>query len=89
LIYYSAIKKDNKIYVGKRHGECFAKMTRCGVKNVGIDSVQGFITNKGKFVDREEAYKIAKSCGQYKREQLCSEDCALSTLKILFSEDLW
>jgi hypothetical protein len=89
MIYYSAIKKENKIYVGKRHHDCFAKMVRCGVDNVNIDSVQGFITDKGKFVERNEAYKIAKSCGQYKREQLCSKDCSPSTLKILFSEDLW
>jgi hypothetical protein len=88
MILCAAIKKDGKIYVGRRHCDCFAKMVRCGVEDVNIGSDQGFITDKGKFVSREEGYRIAKSCGQYKREQLCSTGLP-STLKILFSEDLY
>jgi hypothetical protein len=45
-----------------------------------IDVDQGFLTNEGKFVDREEAFKIALAANQL---------LAIHPLKELFSEDIW
>lgn len=42
---------------------------------------QGFITNKGRFVDREEAYLIAKEANQLLRD--------IEGKTILFSEDIY
>ena len=44
------------------------------------ESIQGFLTNKNRFVDREEGMKIAIDANQ-----LISN----TTSKILFSEDLY
>lgn len=42
---------------------------------------EGFITSYGRFVDRKEAYKIAKNIGQINYEKLSGD--------ILFSEDVF
>ncbi len=44
------------------------------------DSKQGFLTNRGRFVDRKEAEVIARNCGQVTGELIGS---------ILTSEDMW
>lgn len=42
---------------------------------------QGFITNTGRYVNRVEAYQIARSSGQLKEDT--------PTYPQLYSEDLW
>ena len=64
MIKHSAIKKDNIVYVGKRHHNCFATMAECGVNKIG--AIQGFVTDTGEFLTREEAAKHALDCGQIK-----------------------
>ena len=49
-------------------------LTRC-------ETIQGFITNKGRFVDRKEAFKIALAAGQI--------DESAGVDRELFSEDLY
>jgi len=49
-------------------------------RTVGSKHVQGFLTTTGRFVDRHEAFKIAKEVGQL------SPDDKGDTL---ISEDLW
>jgi hypothetical protein len=44
---------------------------------------QGFVTEDGKFVGREEALKIAVECGQVKMEN------KVGNKYMLFSEDLY
>lgn len=44
------------------------------------DHVQGFVTSKGRFVDRAEAERVARAAGQVTGEILGGE---------LTSEDLW
>lgn len=44
--------------------------------------IQGFVTSEGNFVDREQAYRLAKQNGQL------PEDFRRSS-GILYSEDLW
>ena len=74
-ILIAAIKKDGEVYTGKRHGDIFKNYKPFGGLNNGI---QGFITNKNRFVDRWEAAKIAYHSGQIKEQK-----------KILFSEDIY
>lgn len=49
-------------------------------RKVPTDAVQGFMTSEGRFVDRKEAERIARACGQLKGPMLGHE---------LTSEDLW
>lgn len=83
---YTAYNIDKGIVVtGHRHGQVIATMAMLtGLRTVqhGNDSVgeteQGFLTSKGRFVDRNEAGKIAFERGQITKETDC-----------LFSEDLY
>lgn len=74
MIKSAAIKKDGKIYTGRRHCDILADRSRpFGFLKNGE---QGFITDSEDFVDRREAAKIAFECGQIndKTEILYSED---------------
>jgi len=67
---------------GLRHGHCFTIMARIYKKEDRVEtlrcSIQGFLTSKNRFVDREEAGKIAFESKQIKEKTNC-----------LFSEDLY
>lgn len=63
------------IEIGRRHNDI---LVRFGKSHLDI-SKQGFYTSYGRFVDREEALKIAKESGQVKE----------TNSKRLFSEDLY
>jgi hypothetical protein len=73
----SAIKKNGKVYTGKRHCNILNDPVR--PKGFFRGSVQGFITAGGEFLNRKEAKKHAFDCGQI--EKTISKD--------LTSEDLW
>lgn len=49
----------------------------------GLPSVQGFVTNRQRFVDREQAYSIAYLADQIK------EKSGNPTSRTLFSEDIY
>lgn len=75
---------------GYRHAHCISVLkTLAGLRTVkfGPDSVgetiQGFIKNKDRFVDRLEAMEIAIKSGQVKKEELQNKRIGL------FSEDLY
>ena len=78
-------KANGIVLCGWRHGNIISQMKALTdlrtVKN-GMSSVgeyeQGFLTNKNRFVSREEAAAIAFLSGQTKDEK-----------KYLFSEDVW
>ncbi len=85
MIKEAAIKRksDEKVWTGHRHGDCISKIMKdesMEWKAVTHDKfIQGFVTDDGQFVDRHEAFKIAKECGQIKAEPwaeptLMSED---------------
>lgn len=77
-------KTDEEVVLcGCRHGDIFKQLKSLGFdpKKGYKEIEQGFITNKNKFLTREEAYIHAIICGQVK---LHRED-----MKSLFSEDLW
>lgn len=60
-----------------RHGNCINFMHALGLDH----SDHGFLTNRGRFVDRKEAARIAVAAGQATPRDGCNEN--------LFSEDVW
>lgn len=79
LIVSAAIRCDGVIVSVERpgrHGNCINFLWRRGVDQ----SDQGFLTNRGRFVGREEAAEIVQASGQgSKRDDING----------LFSEDMW
>lgn len=73
--------KTGYVVCGRRHHNCFTTVAMLqGVRKERNtkDEVQGFLTNKDRFVDRYEAAKIALASGQIKEPT-----------ERLFSEDVW
>ena len=74
------ISESYIIVQGKRHFNCFNKCLALGIDpDQNKDSIlEGFITSKGRFVDRIEAKKIARKAKQLIRNtvfpELISED---------------
>jgi len=67
-----------------RHADVIRYMVTQGSKSEeAFDAEQGFITNTGRFVNREEAYVIAKENGQFIRPEIDHVPGAL------FSENVW
>ncbi|MFW6024999.1 MAG: hypothetical protein ACOCRX_01525 [Candidatus Woesearchaeota archaeon] len=76
-IAFAAIKiKDGTILKGKSHSEIInnAEWGTCK----GSKIIQGFLTSKNRFVNREKAALIAFESQQIQKK-----------VRILFSEDLW
>ena len=77
MITDSAILKEGKIYTGRRHHNCIKSVVQAtGVRPAG--GKQGFVDNKGNFLDRVDALNLALECGQIKEPKIR-----------LYSEDLW
>jgi hypothetical protein len=64
------IKGTDKIYTGSEHYNILNKRDEnCKLIITDIDNIEyGFVTDDNKFVDREEAGKIAYECGQTKEK---------------------
>lgn len=56
-----------------------------------LREVQGFMTDKGEFLNREQAYTHALECGQGtpRRDSVIASGYAAYNGKELYSEDLW
>jgi len=83
----AAIIHNDKIYTGdgkSRHGEIGIKMIKDGAckRPYPGGNAQGFVTEDGKFVDRETALMMAIRAGQVKAGETCHR-------RMLFSEDLY
>ena len=64
----SALMYNDTIISGRRHSDCYATLKRFGVHDIYMpdrDS-QGFLTSWGRFVNRKEAWVIAKREDQIK-----------------------
>ena len=79
--------EDGKVYTAPRparHSDLFKTHARI-VEGILISPLaageQGFVTNSGRFVDREEALTIAAAAKQIIKKH--------GTLSRLFTEDLW
>lgn len=70
------------VFSGWRHPNCLYQMVAItGLRQAEAgEEVQGFLTNKNRFVDRIEGAEIALKCGQIKKLQFG---------KRLYSEDLY
>jgi len=69
------------VFGGIRHGSIFEMTQRIYPHDeYGNKTIQGFLTTKNRFLNREDALELVKSNGQLKKELLGSE---------LQSEDLW
>jgi len=76
--------KTGYVICGRRHHNCFAILGQVLQKDKNykdLDDVQGFLTNFDRFVNREEAWKIAESANQ-----IINQSGAKGTL---YSEDLY
>jgi len=76
MIKESAIRKEGKIYTGRRHHNILNDAKPFGFLRNGE---QGFVDNEGNFLTREEAAIKAIECGQikelkYHKAKLFSED---------------
>jgi hypothetical protein len=71
---------------GWRHGNCIYQMVAItGLKSIPEEAgeeVQGFLTNKNRFVDRKEGWDIAEAAGQINDRQRGGS-------RTLYSEDLY
>jgi len=76
MIVWAAIRKDGKIFTACRHGRIIQKYGRFAPPGFFIGAEQGFVTEGGEFVNRQEAARIAFECGQIKqpKKRLFSED---------------
>lgn len=71
----SALRKDNVIYSGVTHADCFRQAPKGELRC----AEQGFLTNSGDFVDRKLGLKIAEYYNQVVQkhpplDELLSED---------------
>lgn len=68
---------------GYRHCDCIVVMNLI-YKNDKFNQIQGFLTDKKRFVDRKEALQIARNANQLlKVDKTCTE------FTELYSEDVW
>lgn len=80
-------KLNDSIICGLRHGDCFETLGNFNVK-VGLSHIiEGFIDNKGNFLNRKEAFLKAVDCGQL--SQTTFEYKVSNGENELFSEDLY
>ncbi len=64
-----AVRIGDQVYTGSMHADAFAKAVNAGhPENAAMNS--GFLTSSGKFVDREEAARIASAARQTSKKSL-------------------
>lgn len=69
------------VICGWRHPNCgYSYLAANSTANRWDDCVQGFLTNKNRFLTRDEAFELVKTNGQLKEDLIGS---------VLTSEDLW
>jgi hypothetical protein len=84
----AGILVNGKVYNGHRHNHCLEAMnselswTMNRQQISQLEKIQGFITSEGRFVDRQEALKIAREANQILNESEVRGD-------LLYSEDLY
>lgn len=66
----------------KRHADVMMQAIQHNLPTNSYDCEQGFYTNLGRFVDRQEAMRIARDAGQIIRNPTFQPNT-------LFSEDVW
>ena len=64
----SAVSYQGEVFTGYRCGDAIKVLLRIYIDPKPSDIIQGFMTSKGRFVDRTEAYYIAEKNNQIKFE---------------------
>lgn len=75
------------IMCGNRHCDVFEKMHNMHIDYDRQSAEQGFLTNDATFVDRYEAFKIARAADQLLPK--AKEEYKDKVITQLFSEDVW
>ncbi len=95
IVVCAAMKKGEIIVAGARHYDMVMR-SQIEAMNVGSHGwEQGFIDQKGKFLTREEAWKIADAAGQIRRPTGWEKDYNnprnpnIGDTGVLFSENLY
>jgi hypothetical protein len=84
-IRHAAVKAANGfLSIGKCHADCFYQLRNIGLKASFKSSAQGFVTNKGRYVNRKKAALIAR-----KAKQILKRHGKRSYPTSLLSEDIW
>ncbi len=76
------------VVCGLRHSACFELLSLMKDSINQYVLVQGFITNYNRFLDREEALRVAKNAGQLRENEDAYEHESKNRTK-LYSEDLY
>jgi hypothetical protein len=84
----SAVIYKGQIVTGRRHSDCYATLKFFDVSDESMPDrdMQGFLTSTGRFVNRQEAWHIAKAASQIKWGLSVSDNGAESQL---ISENLY
>ncbi len=77
ITHAAILRTDKCIIFGRDHGDCFERSPEGSCKE---GTVQGFLTNKYRFVNRKEAASIAFQAGQID---------SLEPEQALISEEIW
>lgn len=84
IIKHAAVKATNgMILLGKSHADCFWQGKNIGLEMSSKSDDQGFVTSKGRYVNRKIAARIAT-----KAKQLDQSDKKRKVIALL-SEDIW
>lgn len=83
VICAACITKEGRIFRGHRHDDAIQAAGKNGCHPSSLTATQGFITSKGRYVDREEAGRLQKAAG------ISSIQSTGYYPEVLFSEDLY
>ena len=87
IMFYIVGDEYPTIMCGKRHSDILHKMYDMGIQYERETSIQGFITNRGKFLNRTEAFLIADLEGHLLPE--AREKYKDVKITELYSEDIF
>lgn len=63
----AALRYKDRVFIGKGHIDAYDALERVFTSSIDMKEVeQGFMTDSGRFVDRNEAAEIAEKAKQYK-----------------------
>lgn len=81
----AVIAADGRIFRGHRHDDAMAVAGKAGCEVSSLQGAQGFVTSRGRYVNRREAMQLQRAAGA---RSCYSHDGVLRGV-ILFSEDLY
>ena len=79
----AGIKINDQVIRGHRHHDCFESARRRGISDKITSKMQGFVTSKNRFVNRETGALLQREAG------VLSVWTGKEVKDLLFSEDLY